>query len=160
MRRWWSGLREWTLNISKQVTVAALPVRGGGGLRRGVRHLRRALRDLRDRAARGPGGRRWRGVAFAGMAVGDGTAVVMIAHAGIARAELASKLGRRFGRVVLADLGDGMPALAFSASASAELARLGRGAEPLRAVVAPQCDRAAAAGNASPTVEPMPTLVA
>ncbi len=57
IRRWWFGLREWIIDIGGQVTVAALPVRGDGGLRKGVRHLRRACRDLRDRTARGPGGR-------------------------------------------------------------------------------------------------------
>lgn len=162
MRRWWSGLREWIVDIGGQVTVTALPVRGGGGLRRGVRHLRRACRDLRDRAARGPGGHRWRGIAFAGMAVGDGTALVMIAHPLISRAELARMLRRRFGHVVLSDLGDAMPATAFSAAASAELARLGRGAEPLRVVVAPQRDRTATAEAlaASSGAEPMPSVVA
>jgi hypothetical protein len=161
MRRWWFGLREWIMDGGGQVSVAALPLRGGGGLRRGVRHLRRVCRDLRDRAARSTGGHRWRGVAFAGMAVEDGTALVMIAHAGITRADLARRLGRRFGRVVLSDLGDGMPALAFSASASAEIARLGRGAEPLRVVVAPQHDRTATvAGAASSGAEPMPSVVA
>jgi hypothetical protein len=167
LRRWWAGLREWIAERGGPVSLAALPLRPGRGTRNAVRHLRRALRDVRDRAARCPGGGRWRSVAFAGLAVDDAAALVMVGHPGIGRGELAVRLARRFDRTALSDLGDAIPTASFSPAVSAELARAGRGTEPLRVVVAPQRARAAAAAAAaaaqraaSTAGEPMPTIVA
>ncbi len=161
LRRWWSGLRHW---ISEQgaaeVSFCVLPLpRAGCGLRAAVQPLRRALRDLRDRAARAPGGRAWRSVAFAGLALGDGVVWLAVAHGGITRAELARECNRRFRAAAFADLADTSPPTSFPTAAAAELSRLGRGIEPIRIVVAAQRDRAVAAGATSRPTQPLPFLV-
>jgi hypothetical protein len=76
------------------VSLVILPLtHRSGGLRSIVARMGRACRDVRDRAARRRG--RWRGVAIAGMASGDGAALLLIRHAGLTRAEVAEVLRGR-----------------------------------------------------------------
>ncbi len=160
IRRWWSGLCQWVAAWGTPVSFCKLPLRAGRGLRAAVRHLRKACRDLRDRAARGPGGRGWRAIAIAGLALGDGTAWLAVAHGGITRAALANGFARRFGAVVFADLAATPPPTSFSDAAAVELSRLGRGVEPLRVAVAPQRGPAVGMEASSRAADPMPILVA
>ncbi len=87
-RRWWRGLVRWATVDGASVSLAILPLsRRPGDLHAAVVRLRRACRDVRDRAARRD--RRWCDVAVAGVADGDGTVPLLIRHAGINRAEIA-----------------------------------------------------------------------
>ncbi len=161
IRRWWAGLCEWVAAWGAPVSFCKLPLRAGCGLRAAVRHLRKACRDLRDRAARGPGGRRWRDIAMAGLALGDGTAWLAVAHGSITRAALVDTFARRFGgAIVCADLADAPPPTSFSDAAAVELSHLKRGVEPLRVAVAPQRGPAVGMDASSRAAEPMPILVA
>jgi len=76
MRRWWDGIRNWLPGSAS--SLAIIPVQSTAGLCDGVRRLRRGLRDVRDRTARCR--TQWRDVCFAGMAGGDGTALVLISR--------------------------------------------------------------------------------
>ena len=144
-RRWWRGLARWAMEDgTAPVSLAIVPLHHrAGGLRISVARLRRALRDVRDRAAR----RRtaWGGVAIAGMATGDGTAFVLVRHPGITRHEVAAVLGRRWPAAVVREIGAAEPSWSMSVEDAAELARARRGVEPLRIVVLPQ--RAANTGE-------------
>lgn len=161
-RRWWLGLRRWTTSEGGPVSLAVLPLRHRpGGLRTAVARLRRALRDVRDRAAR----RRpsWGSVALAGMATGDGAALLLINHTGIPRAELTAVLRKRWPEVAVVDADAPEPSWSMSTEDAAELARIRRGVEPLRIVVLPQRaadaeerGRGASAGGAAAWLEPMP----
>jgi hypothetical protein len=159
IHRWWSELCQWVAASGTPVSFCKLPLRAGRGLRAAVRHIRKACRDLRDRAARGPGGRRWQAIAIAGLALGDGTAWLAVAHGGITRTALADGFARRFGAVVFADLADTPPPTSFSDAAAVELSRLGRGVEPLRVAVAPQRAPAVGIDTSSGAADPMPILV-
>ena len=79
---------------------------------------------------------RWRGAAVAGMAAGGGTAMVLVGHTGIERAEVGPMLCRRRPGAVVGDLGEALPSWSMSAEDAAELAVARRGLEPLRSVVA------------------------
>ncbi len=132
-RRWWHGIRRWAEAATKAaVAVAVIPAGRVGAAPR----LRRALRDIRDRAARND--RRWQAVAIAGMLVADGGAVVLVVHnASIPRETIERALQRRWPAVVFPKvLPD--PDFAFPAEAAVQLASLRRGVEPLRAIVMPQ----------------------
>ena len=86
----------------------ALPssrMHSSAGLPDAVRRLRRGLRDVRDRMARRS--RRWREVCCAGMAGGDGTALVMVSHEGVDRHEVEDVLRRRWPDVALKESGAG-----------------------------------------------------
>lgn len=160
-RRWWTGLRRWIVSGGAPVSLAVLPLHHRPGeLRAQVARLRRALRDVRDRATR----RRatWRSVALAGMATGDGTAFVLVSHPGPARSEVAAVLRKRWPEVAVVDADALEPSWAMPTEDAAELARIRRGVEPLRVVVLPQreVDRAAhgltRVDPAPIAVEPMP----
>ncbi len=159
IRLWWSGLCQWVAAWGTPVSFCKLPLRAGRGLRAAVRHLRKTCRDLRDRAARGPGGRPWRAIAMAGLALGDGTAWLAVAHGGITRAALADGFARRFGAVVFTDFADAPPPTSFSDAAAVELSRLKRGVEPLRVAVAPQRGLAVGGDASSRAADAMPILV-
>jgi hypothetical protein len=94
---------------------------------------------------------RWREVSFAGMAGGDGTALVMVTHEGVDRHEVEDALRRRWSDLVMKELEQEAPTVAMSPGDAADLGRCRRGVEPLRIVVMPEHDRQIAA--------PMPVLV-
>ena len=107
-RRWWAGLSRWIVQDDGPVSLAVLPLpHPPGTLRAAVVRLRRALRDVRDRAARRytP----WRSVAMAGMATGGGAAFALVSHPGIARSEAADILPKRWSAAVLLDDGAAEP---------------------------------------------------
>ena len=135
--RWWRGLRHWVEQDGAPVSLALLPLgHRPGRLRAAVSHLRRACRDVRDRAARRSG--RWRGVVMAGMATSTGVALVLVGHAGVGRAEVGDMLRRRWPGAAIGDVDEALPSWIMSAEDAAELARARRGAEPLRVVVPAQ----------------------
>jgi hypothetical protein len=162
-RRWWRGMRHWIMEGGDPVSLVVLPVaRDTGNLRGAIARLRRACRDVRDRAAR----RRapWRHVAIAGMTTGD-AALLLVRHPGIGRSEVADVLGVRWPDASVGDVGAAEPSWQMATEDAAKLARIRRGVEPLRIVVPPQ--RAAAIelfhGTWTPaaqeTLEPMPVMV-
>ena len=157
LRRWWSGMERWIAAGGEPVSVAVLPLLGRpGGLRSAVSRLRRACRDVRDRAARRwP---RWRGVAVAGMAVGGGTAVLLIRHAGLSREEVERMVARRWPDALVGCGARPSPCWAVSVDDAVELAHARRGVEPLRIVVLPQ--RVHLRGGGQPAAaEPMPVIL-
>lgn len=136
-RRWWTGMRRWIVQEGALVSLAVLPLHHHpGDLRAAVARLRRACRDVRDRTARRNW--RWRAVAVAGMATGDGTALLFFRHTGVDRAAIAQVLGKRWPSSVVGDVGAKPPSWTFAAEDAAELARARRGVEPLRVVVLAQ----------------------
>ena len=163
-RRWWRGLRHWIVEGRDPVSLLIVPLpHAPGGLRAAAARLRRACRDVRDRAAR----RRmsWRGVALAGMAMGD-TALLLVRHPGIARSGVADVLGARWPDAVVGDVGAAEPSWTMATEDAVELARVRRGVEPLRVVVPPQRKATAAAGalrwsaapDGPPSLPPMPVV--
>lgn len=162
-RRWWAGLRRWIVEEGAPVSLTVLPLlHRPGQLREAVARVRRALRDIRDRAAR----RRatWRSVALAGMATGSGVAFVLVRHPGLARSEVAAVLRKRWPEIAVVDVDAAEPSWSMSTEDAAELARIRRGVEPLRVVVLPQRAADAAAldmvgvNGASMPVAPMPIV--
>jgi hypothetical protein len=131
MRRWWLAVSRFL--IGPTVTLVVIPV--DDQLIAGMRRLRKALRDVRDRVARHH--RRWRSVAMAGLADGD-RALVLIEHAGIGRTEVHSVLARRWPLVTLHDAHEIVPNSCLSVADAADLARRKRGIEGLRIVIMPQ----------------------
>ena len=100
---------------------------------------------------------------MAGMAGGDGTAVVLVNHPGVVRQEVAEFFGRRWPESTVGDVGSASPSSEFAIGDVVELAHLRRGIEPLRLVVLAQrksgiplegIDGSSATGS-----EPMPVLV-
>ena len=92
---------------------------------------------------------RWREVSFAGMAGGDGKALVLVSHEGVDRREVEDVLRRRWPDVVVKELEQEEPAVAMTADDAADLGRCRRGVEPLRIVVMPQHDRQVASPSSS-----------
>jgi hypothetical protein len=137
MRRWWYGLRQWIEDGGFPVVLVRLPIqRRGDDLHAAVAHLRRALRDIRDRTARLH--QRWQAVAMAGMGLCDNTALVLVRHPGVARQEITAVLRRRWPTIDATNVGSTEPSWAMSIEDVVDLARLRRGVEPLRIVVLPQ----------------------
>lgn len=161
MRRWYLGIRQWITLDSDPVSLAILPLpRKSGGLRASVAQTRRAVRDARDRAGRRNG--RWRSVAIAGMASADRTAVVLIRHPGIVRADVADVLHRCWPGAIVGDVGSLSPSWEFAVEDAVELARAKRGVEPLRILVLSQratFSEQRASGSAASGLEPMPVLL-
>ena len=91
----------------------------------------------------------------AGIAGGDGTALVMITHEGIDQREVLDALRRRWPEVVVKGLEQEVPTWAMSPADTADLGRCRRGVEPLRIVVMPQQDQQ----TITAPVEAMPVLV-
>ena len=134
MRGWWAGMGQWA--AGSMASLATIPLNSSAGLRAAVHRLRRGLRDVRDRMAR----RRypWRDVGFAGLGGGDSVALVMVSHQGIDRGEVLDALCRRWPEVMLKNLDQEAPTWAMAAEDAADLARHGRGVEPLRIAIMPQ----------------------
>jgi hypothetical protein len=151
MRSWWHGLRGWSAEATTW-SLAIIPMNSPAGLPDAVRLLRRGLRDVRDRMARHSW--RWREVCCAGMAGGDGTALVMVTHDGVHQREVEDVLRRRWPDVVVKTLEQEQPAVAMTVEDAAALGQCRRGVEPLRIVIMPQHDRVVA-----PIIEPVPVLV-
>ena len=97
---------------------------------------------------------RWRDVSFAGVAGGDGRALVLVSHDGVDQRELEDVLHRRWPNVVVKGLEREEPAVAMSPADATNLGRFRRGVERLRIVVMPQQDRQIA----SPVIEAMPVV--
>ena len=151
IRSWWNGICQWTAEAT--ASLAIIPLHSSTGLPDAVRWRRRGLRDVRDRMARRQ--RRWRDVCCAGMAGGDGTALVLVSHEGIDRREVQDVLCRRWPEVVVKTLEQEQPAVTITAEDAVDLGRCRRGIEPLRIVVMPQHYRQITV----PLIEPMPVLV-
>jgi hypothetical protein len=158
---WWTGICDWAEGTS---SLAILSIESSVGLRDATRHLRRAIRDVRDRVAR----RRrsattdataqppWREVGFAGMIDGNRRAMVMVLHDGINRHEVQNVLRRRWPDVLVKKLGQEEPTWKMMPDDAAELGQCRRGVEPLRVVVMPQHGQEV---STSSFVGSMPVLV-
>jgi hypothetical protein len=170
LRKWWLGLSHWIVQDGAPVSLALVPLnrqrvnRQRGDVRRTVQRLRRSLRDLRDRSAQRD--RRWRSVSIAGMAGGNGKAMIPMRHPpGLPRAELAMVLHRRWPGLPVGDVGDATPSWPMTVAEMAELARLRRGVEPLRVVLMEQRVRPGPVrcgpdgAGARRVLEPMPWLL-
>jgi hypothetical protein len=159
MRRWWLGIERWIAQDGAPVSLAVLPRRDDAGqLRATVARLRRACRDIRDRTAL----RRmwWRGVAMAGMASGDGTALILIRYPDITEGEVADVLRRRWPDATVRHVGSMAPSWRMPVPDAVEIARTRRGVEPLRVVVLPQkVHRQHGLGHHPLPVEPMPIVL-
>jgi hypothetical protein len=95
-------------------------------------------------------------VSCAGLMGGDHKALVLIAHQGIDRREVADVLRRRWPDVVLKDLADEAPVWEMTAQDAADLGGRRRGVEPLRVLVMPQKITRV---TVAPIIEPLPVLV-
>jgi hypothetical protein len=137
IRAWWHGMCQWSVGAVS--SLAIIPMNSSAGLPDAVRQPRRGLRDVRDRMARHR--RSWRDIGFAGMAGGDGTALVLVSHDGVDRREVQDVLLRRWPEVVVKGLERETPTVAMTADDAAHLGRHLRGVEPLRIVVMPQQDQ-------------------
>jgi hypothetical protein len=97
-------------------------------------------------------------VSCAGLMGGDHKALVLIAHQGIDRREVADVLRRRWPDVVLKDLAQEEPAWVMTADDAADLGSRRRGVEPLRVLVMPQkITRLIVAPT--PVIAPMPVVI-
>lgn len=152
--RWWRGLAQWAGEAAAPALHMVLPEQHGPLI--GVApKLRRALRDLRDRAARND--LRWRAVAIAGMLDGSGRAHVLIRHMELPATLAVRTMMRRWPKARYVDSSEMGPRFFFSPADAAALARARRGVEPLRVVVLaqrPRRPRQAASGGR----DPMPWL--
>jgi hypothetical protein len=148
---WWTGICEWTDAMS---SLGILSIGSSVGLPDAARHLRRALRDVRDRMAR----RRnpWHEVRIAGIIGGDRKAMVMVSHEGIDRSEIENVLRRRWPDVLVKKLRQEEPTWEMLPDDAAQLGRYRRGIEPVRLVIMPQQEQAA---TTSSLVGSMPVLV-
>jgi hypothetical protein len=91
------------------------------GLPDAARRLWRGLRDVRDRMARR--NRRWRDVSFAGMAGGDGVALVTVTHEGVDRRKVQDVLRRRWTDVVVKESEQEVPAVTMLTGDAGDLGR-------------------------------------
>lgn len=152
--RWRRGLAQWAGEAAAPALHLVLPekLRPLIGV---APKLRRALRDLRDRAARND--TRWRAVAIAGMLDGSGRAHVLVRHMELPATLATGAMTRRWPKARCVDSGEMGPRFFFSAADAAAVGRARRGVEPLRVVVLAQRARRprhAASGER----EPMPWL--
>ncbi len=135
IRGWWAGMLAW--RSPHALTLVAIPLTWpAGGMRAAVRRLRRALRDFRDRRARGSS--KWRGVCLCGLATGDRIAMVVVDRGTVDQGEFSYAVQRRWAAATVTDLTDEQPSAEMTIMDAAELATLQRGAEPLRLVIPPQ----------------------
>lgn len=126
-RRWWTLFEYWL--AGPEVSLATIPLIGNPIV--AVRKLRKALRDVRDRAARDDP--RWQQVAFGGMLGGDHM-LMLIQHSGISREDVWSMLERRWSDVMITDP-DGTVPFSMDENLAEHLARCRRGIEPIRIVI-------------------------
>ena len=158
LRRWMNGIRLWT-GTDEAFTVTVPMPHELGDPREAVRALRRALRDFRDRQARKVGHRAWRKVAFGGIVGADMNAVIHIQPAGIPRQEIVAAMIRRWPGASIRHR-DQPIAVDWSVEDRIALARIRRGAEPLRIVVAPQGQRPRAPWpGVMQDYQPLPVIV-
>jgi hypothetical protein len=148
---WWVGICDWAEATS---SLAILSIDSSVGLPNATRHLRRAMRDVRDRVAR----RRspWREVRFAGLLGGDRRAMVMVSHDGIDRCEVLDVLRCRWPDVLIKKRGQEEPTWEMLPDDAAQLGRCHRGIEPIRLVIMPQQEHEV---TTSSLIDSMPVLV-
>lgn len=147
--RWWQTFGGWL--AGPEISLAIIPLSTNPIST--TKKLGKALRDVRDRAARRD--HRWGAIAMGGLV--DGSRMLLrVRHPGINRAALWSVLERRWPAVVLTDPGAAEPAWVMTVADAAALARRRRGLEPIRIVMPPQV--AAAAASQHGWGEPMPML--
>ena len=101
---WWVGICDWAAATS---SLAILSIDSSIGLLDATRHLRRAIRDVRDRVARHRN--EWRDVRFAGITGGDRRIMVTVSHLGIDRCEVQDVLQRRWPDAVIKSWGKRSP---------------------------------------------------
>jgi hypothetical protein len=130
---WWVGICDWA---TVTASLAILSIDASIGLLDATRHLRRAIRDVRDRVARHRN--EWRDVRFAGIIGGDRRAMLMVSHERVDRCEVRDVMRRRWPSVLINEPGREEPVWEMSPENAAELGRCRRGVEPLRVVVMPQ----------------------
>jgi hypothetical protein len=147
---WWTGICDWADATS---SLAILSVDSSVGLPNATRHLRRAMRDVRDRVARRRNS--WREVRFAGMIGGDRRAMVVVSHEGINRSEVQDVLRRRWPDVLIKKRGQEEPTWEMLPDDAAQLGRCRRGVEPLRVVIMPQQEHEV---TTSSLIDSMPVL--
>lgn len=160
LARWLRTLLEVT-GSGPGVSTIVVPVGANDAdLRSAARTYRRALRDMRDRAARRR--RAWRAVSVAGVLLpraAGRTIVLCVRHDGLTRPEVGTLIRRRWsGAAISASLSvfpmsTVNPLLADRIS----LALARRGVEPLRIMVGPQGERSRRLRSRT-YVEPMPIL--
>ena len=146
---WWVGICDWADATS---SLGILSIGSSIGLLDATRHLRRAIRDVRDRVARHRND--WRDVRFAGIIGGDRRAMLMVSHERVDRCEVRDVMRRRWSGVLINKPGREEPVWEMSPEDAAELGRCRRGVEPLRVVIMPQQQ-----AITSPIIEPMLALV-
>jgi len=125
---WWLGICNWAEAAS---SLAILSIDSSIGLLDATRHLRRAIRDVRDRVARHTNA--WREVGFGGIMGGDRRAMIMVSHAGIDTCEVLDVMRRRWPAVVINARGQEEPTWEMLPDDAAELVQVEY--EPLEPVV-------------------------
>jgi hypothetical protein len=148
---WWVGICDWAEATS---SLAILSIDSSIGLLDGTRHLRRAIRDVRDRVARHTNA--WREVGFGGIIGGDRRAMIIVSHAGIDRCDVLDVMRRRWPAVVIKRPAREEPTWEMLPDDAAELGRCRRGVEPLRVTIMPQQDQEV---TTSSLVSSIPVLV-
>lgn len=158
-RRWWRGLSLWSMASADPLMLAQLPPRLDLPLLSIAPQIRRALRDLRDRAARAD--RRWAGLAIAGMVDSTGSALLLVRHPDLSQAAVARAIARRWpgARCCAPDPAMALPDFDFCPEAAATLACARRGVEPLRVVIMPRMEKRSATPPAE-YEQPLPFIVA
>lgn len=136
-RHWWRGLLEWAHEGGEMPLAARLPLSADQvGVVDAGRHLRRAVRDVRDRAARTDA--RWRCVAMAGLITAEGSGLVLIRHPGLRHAQVEAVMRRRWPSMSAACARVSEPSFLWQTRDAVLLGIARRGIEPVRIVVMPQ----------------------
>ena len=148
---WWVGICDWAAVTS---SLAILSIDSSIGLLDATRHLRRAIRDVRDRVARHRN--EWRDVRFAGIIGGDRRTMLMVSHERVDRCEVQDVMRRRWPDVLINKPGREEPVWEMSPDDAAGLGQCRRGIEPVRLVIMPQREREV---TTSSPVDSMPVLV-
>lgn len=130
--RWWRGLQRWAMALSAPAMSVTLAVPPGPIVGVAPR-FRRALRDVRDRAARAD--RRWATVSIAGMVDAEGHLHLLLLHPDLSATAVERVMARRWPQVRFQPSCGDAPPFAFTPRDAASLARVRRGVEPLRVVV-------------------------
>ena len=148
---WWVGICDWAEATS---SLVVLSIGSSVSLPNATRHLRRAMRDVRDQVARRKNP--WRQVRFAGIIGGDRRAMVVVSHEGVNRSEVQDVLRRRWPDVLIKKRGQEEPTWEMLPDDAAQLGRCRRGVEPLRVVIMPQQEHEV---TTSSLIDSMPVLV-
>jgi hypothetical protein len=131
MRRWWRGVQTWLCD--PDTSLAIIPL--SSDFTEAVRRTRKAVRDVRDRAARQTPV--WQQVSMGGLA-GSGRLVMLVQHVGIDRDTLWRVLERRWPGVLVTQVNQIDPCSTLTVQEAVSLAVRRRGVEPLRAIVPAQ----------------------